>query len=225
MWRKDAKMDGNGEMGRVREIAIVGDIAEAARTLGWKRGPLDHYDIGRMIFQQAGGLMKVGGGILPRWLHHAYVQELDNFPPGLSGGPDEFVYPGPDEDVEGLALSLPSWWLPAFAVAADDRRKKGRAEAVLRALIRIQESMRRHSIEPIGRASRVRDVVRAREVFLLAREEELEREIVCSLLFLPWGGSGSPARATSGAGDASAMGASDSVSGSGPDFGGWYESS
>jgi hypothetical protein len=112
----------------------------------------------------------------PRALRWTYAKEADDLdPPGLATGWD---WSG--EGVEYVAIAAPRRWAAEVALLAAGRRRTGRAQKLVQACWRIQMSMVRAGIDPVGRqgarATPIRDDGRTRQPLLLARETELERE-------------------------------------------------
>jgi hypothetical protein len=186
-----------------RSSPLVLDVATEAKTLGWsRRFDQDHFDYARQVVMPGMRAFATAlRGAQPRtparkvgWSHQQEVGRLERTgtwnpsPPGSRlGEPHDLRW----KDVDRLArwaVVVPGIWaaeLALTAVASSDR-KSNRAQTVLQALGRIQLAAvvdlgDLARVVPIARArpdgTRRDGTVRARGLFLLSRETELEEEL------------------------------------------------
>lgn len=174
-------------------------LAAEARKLGWERDlSADHRDLERRAVYQMGLIafsLRAAGE--PRWLYHAYQQEFEDYQPT---GRDWWETVIPPKLLRVVARAAPARWVAEVVIAADGRRRTGRALKLVSTCRRLQETMIRHGVEPLGRATApIRDGERTRGWYLLARDTELEGEEGWSLFWgvqLGGGVSRAPARTT-----------------------------
>jgi hypothetical protein len=202
----------------VKGNPLLTEIAAGARLLGWERpGGIDHVEYARravaVMWALAFELRRTG----PSWLKHVYWEEADDLSPRLPFGRyqavlDEALRRAPTLAANPLAYDLaiaaPSRWAAEASLLAEDRRRTGCAQSLVRSCARIQAACVRHGVEPValagarqgeeetdgtGRAyaTRLRDDGRGRGLYLLARETEILREGEALDL---WGPIVSPAR-------------------------------
>jgi hypothetical protein len=203
-------------MSKAFGFGFVEGVAIAAREAGYARPTgVDHVEYVEHVVRAMRGLATVLPG--PRWLTYAYEKRAED---AEGGTPVRgILVPGLDEDLSVLAYAAPARWVGEVALLAERKRRTGRALRLIVAISRLQNDMIRHDETPVGRATPIRDDVRLRDVFLLVREKEIEKELSKSRFFFDSPEAVSRAQ-TRGAGAPERAPASEA---DGLDYGGWFD--
>jgi hypothetical protein len=158
---------------------LITDLAAEAKRLGWS--PPDDLDHVEYVYRALRAMHTFAeAGDADGWLVHAYSQEYRDLNRSFKTRWEPLIPPGDGSGLLALALEAPAIWAAEVALLANGRRRTGQAQKLIGSCRRIQLSMVRHGVDSVGRwgerATPIRDDVRARGLFLLARGTEREEE-------------------------------------------------